>query len=167
MGLGLIRSGPDALLGSIEATASLTSCEEIILFDREQLAMLFIFGRLWFESSNVDWEKKKSFRTFAFSSLLVMCWLLSNTVGMVDDDFLFVSCFAKLNHSFAETLLELILSVSFLLYSCFDFRIFCYFVSRLSEFWPGILCSDVWPFCVVFVSFLSVFLLCCSSMVYR
>ena len=67
MSLGLLRSVPDALLGSIEATASLTSCEEIIIFDREQLAMLFIFGRLWFESTNADWEQKKSLITFAFS----------------------------------------------------------------------------------------------------
>ena len=119
--------------------------------------MLFIFGRMWFESSNVDWEQKKSFRTFAFSSLLVMGWLLSNKVEMMDDEFLFVSWFAVLNHSFAETLLELILLVRFLLYSCFDFLIYLVisFLSFLKFLKNSLTCvsylnllNNVLPICI-------------------
>ena len=121
--IGLTRSGPLALDGSMQETASFTSCSVIVRSSRVLFVSALISGSWEFESSIVDWEQKNIFNKLAFSSSVEAPVVLSFKVGIWFILCILVICFAVLNHSFEETLDELSFSSRLELYWDFDFRI--------------------------------------------
>ena len=83
-----------------------------------------MFGKWWLEKSIEDWEQKLKFSSVALSSFVEASLSPSISVGIVWMDCCFLNLFAILNHCFPEMTEELSCSISLLLYSALDFRIY-------------------------------------------